>query len=206
VPPCWLTGPAASGARGGIALEREREAAAAAEMLGAELMIGGLKDTQIREHGRTVKLVEETIAWVGATRIYSHSAHDRHQDHRNTNAAVMIASRQIPHVYGFQSPSSTIDYRPTRFESIDDYLAQKLALIACHQSQVASRGYLEEDFSVATARYWGRFGISRYAEAFEVLRDVQGLAPRSAVTTSLGVVDELVDDDELVDEVAHASD
>jgi hypothetical protein len=86
----------------------------------------------------------------------------------------MIAARRLPRVYGFQSPSSTIDYRPTRFESIDDKLAQKLELIACHRSQSASRDYLDEDFIVATARYWGRFGASRYAEAFEVLRDVQG--------------------------------
>jgi two-component system, NtrC family, response regulator HydG len=182
-----------SGDKGGVALEREREAAAAAEMLGAELMIGSLRDTEISEHGPTVKLVEESIAWVGATRIYTHSPHDRHQDHRNTHAAVMIASRKIPHVYGFQSPSSTIEYRPTRFESIDDYLTKKLALIACHQSQMESRDYLDEEFSVATARYWGRFGISRYAEAFEVLRQVQGLPVRAQVATPIDVLQELID-------------
>jgi LmbE family N-acetylglucosaminyl deacetylase/CheY-like chemotaxis protein len=182
-----------SGAKGGVALEREREAAAAAEMLGAELMIGTHRDTQIRGHGRTVKLIEESIAWVGATRIYTHTPHDRHQDHRNTHAAVMIASRKVPHIYGFQSPSSTIDYRPTRFESIDDYLTKKLALIACHQSQMASRDYLEEDFSMATARYWGRFGISRYAEPFEVLRQVQGLRARAEVATPVDAVQEMAE-------------
>jgi two-component system response regulator HydG len=183
-----------NGARGGMALERAREAAAAADLLGAELILGTLEDTRILDHGKTVDLVEESIDWVGATRIYTHSGQDRHQDHRNTHAAVMIASRQVPHVYGFQSPSSTIDYRPTRFEAMDDYLEQKVALIACHKSQVAFRDYLDEDFTVATARYWGRFSASRYAEPFEVFRDVQGASLPSTVRQSVSEGQQWIED------------
>jgi LmbE family N-acetylglucosaminyl deacetylase len=165
------------GERGGMAAVRGQEAAAAADLLGAELMVGSLEDTRIPDTGAAVELVEESVAWVGATRVYTHSAADRHQDHHNTHRAVTIATRQVPRVFAFQSPSCTIDYRPTRFEAIDDMLQDKLALIACHRSQVASRDYLDDEFVTATARYWSRYGTSRYAEAFEVLRDVQGMAP-----------------------------
>ena len=160
----------AAGSRGG----RAAEAAAAAELLGAELFIERLEDTRIPESGQSVAIVEDVIAEVGATCIYTHSAHDRHQDHRNTHGAVTIGARNVPCVYCYQSPSCTIDFRPSRFEAIDNYLAGKLDLIGCHGSQAASRVYLEEDLIVSMARYWGWFGGSRYAEPFEVAREVQG--------------------------------
>ncbi len=162
------------GERGGIKGGRAAEAAAAAEMLGAELFMERLEDTRIPESGQSIAIVEDVIAQVGATCIYTHSAQDRHQDHRNTHRAVTIAARNVPCVYCYQSPSCTIDYRPSRFEAIDNYLAGKLKLIGCHGSQAESRAYLEEDLIVSMARYWGWFGGSRYAEPFEVAREIQG--------------------------------
>ncbi len=162
------------GERGGVKKGRAAEAAAAADLLGAQLFVERLEDTRIPESGQSVAIVEDVIAEVGATVIYTHSAHDRHQDHRSTHGAVMIAARNVPRVYCYQSPSCTIDFRPTRFEAIDKFVTAKLRLIGCHASQASSRKYLEEDLIVSMARYWGWFGGSRYAEPFEVARDVQG--------------------------------
>jgi len=162
------------GERGGLKGGRAAEAAAAAELLQAELFIERLEDTRIPESGQSIAIVEDVIAQVGATCLYTHSAQDRHQDHRSTHRAVTIAARNVPRIYSYQSPSCTIDFRPTRFEAIDSYLAGKLRLIACHASQASSRRYLEEDLIVSMARYWGWFGGSRFAEPFEVAREVKG--------------------------------
>jgi hypothetical protein len=83
----------------------------------------------------------------------------------------MVAVRDIGRVYCFQSPSATVDFRPTRFVNIDEHVARKLQAINAFASQVEVRAYLEPDLIQSTARYWSRFGGGRYAEAFEVVRD-----------------------------------
>ena len=103
--------------------------------------------------------------------IYTHSIHDVHQDHRNTHSAVMAAAPDVGRVYCYPSPSATVDFRPTRFVSIDRQLDRKLQAIALFDSQVEVRTYLEPDLIQSIARSWSRFADGRYAEAFEVIRD-----------------------------------
>src|SRR5580658_11274561 len=83
----------------------------------------------------------------------------------------MVAVRGVGRVYCFQSPSATVDFRPTRFVTIDDQIEGKLQAINAFVSQVEIRGYLEPDLIESTARYWSRFGDGRFAEAFEVIRE-----------------------------------
>ena len=159
------------GARGGVERERAGESEHAAEVLGARLYLEDLEDTRISEGDPTIRIISRVIGEVEPTMIYTHSIHDVHQDHRNTHRAVMVAGRQIGRVFCFQSPSATVDFRPTRFVRIDGQLEAKLQAIEAFGSQVAVRAYLEPDLIAATARYWSRFGEARYAEAFEVIRD-----------------------------------
>jgi hypothetical protein len=92
----------------------------------------------------------------------------------------MVAAREVGSIFCFQSPSATVDFRPTRFVSIDSHLGAKMRAIEAFSSQLAVRAYLEPDLISATARYWSRFAEGRYAEAFEVIRDGAGLAPGHA--------------------------
>jgi hypothetical protein len=71
----------------------------------------------------------------------------------------------------YQSPSATIDFRPTRFVRIDDFLEGKLELLQCFPSQAQSRDYLDPDFVAATARYWSRFGGGTAVEPLEIVRE-----------------------------------
>ena len=103
--------------------------------------------------------------------IYTHSVHDVHQDHRNVHRAAMVATRTIGRVYCFQSPSATVDFRPTRFVTIDDQVNRKLMAIKAFASQTEVRAYLVPDLIKSTARYWSRYGDGLYAEAFEVIRE-----------------------------------
>ncbi|MFC7765747.1 response regulator [Leucobacter soli] len=146
------------GARGGDADSRQHESLAAAEMLGARLFLKDLIDTEIPNGGPSVRLIEEVVAEVRPTIVYTHSSHDRHQDHRAVSEATIAATRRIGTVACYQSPSATIEYRPTRFTRIERFLERKLELLECFGTQTASRDYLDPEFVTATARYWSRFG------------------------------------------------
>jgi hypothetical protein len=110
-----------------------------------------------------------------------------HQDHRNTHQATLVAVRQVGRVYCFQSPSATVDFRPTRFVAIDAQLDRKLLAIDAFGSQVEIRAYLEPDLIEATARYWSRYCDGRYAEPFEVVREA-AVAGQHDLAPAKGIV------------------
>jgi LmbE family N-acetylglucosaminyl deacetylase/CheY-like chemotaxis protein len=176
-----LTGGEAGGEPG----VRARESQAAAELISARLFMLDLTDTSVTEHGATISAISRVVEEVGPTTIYTHSAHDVHQDHRNAHNATLVAARQISRVYAYQSPSSSVEFQPSRFVTIDDFLPGKLAAIRAYGSQVEIRGYLDEELLAATARYWSRFSSCRYAEPLEVLRESEiGAEPSLAHSPS----------------------
>jgi len=156
---------------GGDADLRREEAAESAFRMGARLILGDLEDTRIPENGPTIDLLETVVGEVRPDVLYVHSRHDVHQDHRAVHAATMVASRGVPRVLCYQSPSATIDFRPSSFVSIETEMSAKLAAIAAFETQVATRDYLDFEVIESTARYWGRFAHTRFAEPFEVIRD-----------------------------------
>jgi LmbE family N-acetylglucosaminyl deacetylase/CheY-like chemotaxis protein len=164
------------GGRGGSREDRQHESRAAADLLGARLFLEDLPDTEILNTGPTVKLIESVVREVNPTIMYTHSSHDRHQDHRATHEAAIVASRTVDTIACYQSPSSTVDFRPTRFVSIDGFTDQKLALLACFRSQTEIRDYLDADFVLATARYWSRFGGGASVEPLEILRETADMS------------------------------
>ena len=159
------------GARGGTEATRAGESEIAALALGATLYLEDLTDARIGEGDPTIGVISRVVETVRPTVIYTHSLHDVHQDHRNTHRAAMVAIRDVGRVYCFQSPSATVDFRPTRFVNIEEQLERKLLAIKAFASQTQVRAYLEPDLIESTARYWSRFGDGRYAEAFEVIRE-----------------------------------
>jgi two-component system response regulator HydG len=167
------------GAHGGDQLQRARESQDAADVIGARLFLDDLEDTHINEGNPTIGVIDRVVAEVQPTVIYTHSIHDVHQDHRNTHRAAMVACRRVGRVYCFQSPSATVDYRPTLFVTIDNYIGNKLKAIDTFASQTGVRDYLEPDLIVSTARYWSRYCGGSHAEPFEAIRD---RAARSLVT------------------------
>jgi LmbE family N-acetylglucosaminyl deacetylase len=172
------------GARGGMESTRAGESEMAALALGAALYLENLQDTQIREGDPTISAISSVVQAVRPTVIYTHSVHDVHQDHRNVHQAAMVATRGVGRVYCFQSPSATVDFRPTRFVTIDDEVEGKLTAIKAFASQTQVRAYLVPDLIKSTARYWSRYADGLYAEAFEVIREAGTTAvqPGSQVT------------------------
>ncbi len=159
-----------SGQIGGDSEARKHESELTAEILHAKLYWGNLKDTEISEGPTTINVIQEVIKEINPTHVYTHSIHEDHQDHRNTYLASMIACRLIPNIYGFQSPSSRIDFQPNLFIDISKYIDQKLAAIKIFETQFGKRPYLHQDMIRAVARYWGRYIDYGFAEAMEIIR------------------------------------
>lgn len=164
------------GAQGGSADDRQHESLRSAELLGARLFLEDLVDTEISNTGPTVQIIERVVRDVNPTIVYTHSSHDRHQDHRAVHEATIVATRTVGTVACYQSPSSTVDFRPTRFVSIDGFTDKKLELLDCFRSQAHIRSYLEPDFVLATARYWSRYGGGTSVEPLEILRETSDLS------------------------------
>ena len=87
------------------------------------------------------------------------------------HSATLVAARGVSRVFCYQAPSSTVDFHPTRFVAIDEYLDRKIEVIQAYTSQVKVRRYLDEELLRSTARYWSRFTQARYVEPLEILRD-----------------------------------
>jgi CheY-like chemotaxis protein/LmbE family N-acetylglucosaminyl deacetylase len=162
----------------GTEIDRQRQSMQSAEFLGARLFIEDLPDGDIVSSSATVALIERVVSDVNPTIVYTHSIHDRQQDHRAVHEAVLVGARSVRTIGCFQSPSSTIDFRPSRFMSIDDFTDEKIRLIECFRSAKSAPAYLDPELIRATARYWGRFGGGTNVEPLEVVREIA--APPSA--------------------------
>ena len=84
--------------------------------------------------------------------------------------ASAVAARGVPAVFAYQSPSTTVEFRPAQYVDIGPHMARKLELIKAHASQCGKRPYLEESFIRATAAYWGRHAGFRLVEPLEIVR------------------------------------
>jgi len=168
------------GAVGGIAEARHEEALAAAGVVGARLVHLDFPDTHLDPADGLITAIEDVVADVVPDRVYTHSAHDRHQDHRAVNSAVQIAARRVPSLWSFQSPSATVAFAPNRFVDVDGFVETKLRMLAAYVSQ-AHREYMQPDVVRATARYWARFSPAREVEPLETVRASETVGHGSAV-------------------------
>jgi LmbE family N-acetylglucosaminyl deacetylase/CheY-like chemotaxis protein len=159
------------GEQGGVASQRVLEAQRAAQILGAGLFIEALQDAAVSEGQETIGLIEARIRELQPTVIYTHTLHDGHQDHRSVHRATIVASRGVPSLYCYQAPSTGIDFRPTKFVEIGEFMDRKVAAIDAYHSQVMKRPYLRESLLRATAEYWGRFAGYGLVEPLEVMRE-----------------------------------
>jgi LmbE family N-acetylglucosaminyl deacetylase len=141
--------------------------------MGVRLFHVNLADSSVSEGGATIAEITRVIEELAPDTIYAPSAHDLNPDHRNVHHATTVAARRVPRVFCYQTPSSTVEFRPSRFVPVDEFMDRKLAVIRSYTSQVKQRRYLDAELLRATSRYWSRFGHSRFVEPFEVARDTE---------------------------------
>ncbi|MGA2469192.1 MAG: PIG-L family deacetylase [Solirubrobacteraceae bacterium] len=156
---------------GGMPAERARETARAAEQMAVRLFHLNVTDANVAEGAATINEITRVIEEVRPDTVYTHSPHDLNQDHRNVNQATLVAAQHVPRLFCYQSASSTVEFHPSRFVAVDEYIDRKLAVIRTYTSHVKQRRYLDAELLRSTGRYWSRYGQSRYVEPLEVVRD-----------------------------------
>jgi len=158
------------GAAGGDVNLRVVEAHNAAALVGARLEMANLRDTYITDGAETISIIEAAIRELQATHVYTHSLEDTHQDHRAVHTASLVAARGVPNLYCYQTPSSTVEFKPHRFVDITHHIEKKIDLIGAYKSQVDRMESIQPDVIVSTARYWGRFAGYVLAEPLRIVR------------------------------------
>lgn len=158
------------GEEDGAPSARTGEAELAARLMGAKVILGDLPAMQLSDGDETVKVIERVIDAFEPDVVYTHSAQDAHSDHRNAYRATLLAAREAPTLYSYQSLTSTTDFKPTMFVEVSEYLDKKKELLSFFQTPEENRPYLKPQMIDATALYWGRFAGFGKVEPLEVVR------------------------------------
>lgn len=141
--------------------------ARAAQILGARLVVDGaaLDDTQ-----RRIALLEKLVRDLEPQVVYLPSSDELHPVRREAFRIGRAATANAPMVLGYQTATTGMDFRPTRFRDVGEAMVDKLEALTAYQSPALSRPDLAPRLAQAYARYWGRLERFLEVEAFEVLR------------------------------------
>jgi len=153
---------------------RVEEAKRGAETLGAEFMLINenrecrVEDVPMYE---LVRRFDHLIGDLKPDLVITHGKTDLHFDHGLVHTATISAMRRAPCdlLAYLSSPEMNAQSRCVGqcFVNVTDTIDQKLAAIACHESQMSK---LDLESSKDLARAMGRLSGFQYAEAYEVLR------------------------------------
>jgi LmbE family N-acetylglucosaminyl deacetylase len=151
------------------ASSRMQEQQDAADLLGAIVRWGGFPDGEVPTGRAAVEAVQAALDESRADIVYSHTPYDTHQDHRATATAVLAATRRLPRVLQYESPTS-VGFDPNVFVDVAGLVERKLDLIRAHMSQVLKNGLVDLEALEAQSRCRGFQSRIRHAEAFQTDR------------------------------------
>ncbi len=154
--------------------QRKAEAQAAADVIGAELLIlFDDKPTRVEDlpMHELVRKFDHVIGDLHPDLVITHSQNDLHWDHGLVNRATVSALRRTPCdlLAYLSSPEMNAQARCMGecFADISKSIDTKLQAIQCHSSQLKN---LDIESSRDLARAMGRISGYDYAEAYQVLR------------------------------------
>ena len=161
------------------AIVSEVEAQKAADILGAELILGPFQDTKVPFNSKSVGFIEKIVKEKAINFVYTHWSGDTHQDHINTLSATMAATRLVTNVLCYEQvplPRITATYPVANYYvDITETLSTKLAGCQAHSSQIQKfndHGFDIIDGIETLAKYRGNQSGVKYAEAFNILKMV----------------------------------
>lgn len=161
----------ALGAMGEDAENRRAAAKRSAQVLGARVRLPGDDRPDIAELDQMVIKVQDAVHELKPEVVYSPSPQDVRDSRKNAFRAMEISAEKAAGIYCYQSATTTLDFRPTMFEDISDFLDQKMAALSHFEAQVRGRPHLDPGLARASARYWGRFLGYGEVEPLEVIRN-----------------------------------
>lgn len=153
---------------------REKEAQESSKLLDCTLHIESLKDRYISEWVETIKVIEKYIEILHPDIVFIPSKYDTHQDHRATHLAAIVACRKVNEIYIYQSPSTTVEFKPTLYIDISNFMDTKIQAVRIHTSQ-SNKIYMA-DTAIKWLAEYRAFDVLKngtFFEAFEIYRIIQ---------------------------------
>ena len=164
---------ATNGARGGDADARRREQEESARILGIRRVHwGGFEDTELTSNTELIHAIEKKVAEIGPATVLVNHHDDTHQDHRALARAAYSATRHVPNVLAYETPT-TLNFEPHVYMDINATLSQKLKSLNAHASQVGRtniQGLNIVEIALATVHFRGVQAKMSCAEAFMPVR------------------------------------
>lgn len=157
---------------------RREESKKAAAILGAHLSVLDLNPYELIFTRSLVEIFDKVIKDCQPHIIYTSWIHDSHQDHITVAKATIAAARKNNcslYMYEQALPSGLTPYafRAQAFVDISDTIEKKISAISAYESQVEKYGKQWLQGIMARATYIGCRINTNYAEAFEVVREIQ---------------------------------
>ena len=156
---------------------RRREAAEAANIIGADLIILDFKDQLIPFDRESIFAIERVLVEHKIDTIYTHWNGDSHQDHINTLKSVLAAARYVDRIFLYEQVPlprvgkifSEVNY----YVDITDFFHVKQRAAYSHVSQVAEK-YRNKviDGMRSLAEFRGKQCECQFAEAFEAVKQI----------------------------------
>ena len=151
-------------ATGGVDLTEA--ATQAARHLGTKLLLGGLEQIDM---ARVAELVQDAVQHYGPDTVLLPSCKDRSAARLLAHEAALAGAGDTPHVYGYQTATSALEYRPNVFASIEKVMDRKVRALECFRTAGAP-DHLDPGLADATARYWSRFSRHLAVEPLELIK------------------------------------
>ncbi|MFQ5439995.1 MAG: PIG-L family deacetylase [Nitrosopumilaceae archaeon] len=158
---------------GGNVEVRMREATEAAKVIGMELIFGDFPDGYVEENAKLITFLDKIVKDKKIDILYTHSEHDRHQDHRAVAQAGLSVSRNVQEVYCYEACSLISHFTPHVFVDVTETFGYKLTALRKYESQ-KNRTYADGlegigRFRASQARLPGR--LCEAFEAYKILRN-----------------------------------
>ena len=157
------------GEKGGDPGIRAKEAKDVARELGVEIRILDFPDTNIPHNHEPINELEKIIKELEPRRVYTHSVKDTHQDHRRVAFATITASRFVPEILAYESPSLYLNFTPNYYVDISNYLEKKVDVLNKFTTQ-NGKDYMKINAIRGLSQFRGLAPNVGHAEAFEVIR------------------------------------
>jgi len=165
---------ATEGGKGGDGTIRRAEQEEAARILGIKCVHwGSFEDTGLpSELNGLIAGIESLLAELSPSIVFVNHDDDTHQDHRTLARAAHSATRYVPNVLAYETPTSN-RFDPSIFRDIGKLMDVKCKALEAHASQVERtniQGLNIVEIARSTAHYRGIQGRINSAEAFVPIR------------------------------------
>jgi LmbE family N-acetylglucosaminyl deacetylase len=155
---------------------RQREAQAAADILGCELRIllhGEARRIDDIKNYQLVGMLDALVRELQPAAVLTHSANEFHRDHVTVHNACLSTQRLKPFDFFHFNPTMCrpvpVQFHPRAYVDVTSTIDLKMEAIAAHTSQFGARG-LEAEMYRDLARLTGRMVGVKYAEGIDVGR------------------------------------